>query len=644
MALVICALPAVFAPAVRADEQVSNSAVMDLRWALRAPINDRSTESADIQSRKCWVSYYASRLHRLPDLRDALLLRDWRDTDPDPTLAGIDQLARTELLARFEQAVHQALERDEVTGQMAAAGLLADLASSIQENSLYSWSLRSFGPDLVRLVASTNPALASVAARALGRIDAEPDLAIGALSKLLESEVMLARRGAAAGLAGLAEAGSRELARHNGLLSHSRRVEIIQAAHLAVPVLCGGMADPDPEVRDLCISAIACIARSMASLVRESRPTAATVGEDLLVNRRQSDDEEAALGQLALDLKDQTMGLTNALGDPDAGVRLAARHALEEFGSTWQEWQSNLQAGTVQLAQQLPASMAASTAWKRDGLERPQPLLARLQAALPALAAGVRDPNVQNRRAAVDALEMMGDEAAPAVPALVGALGDPDIFVRWAAARTLGKMTRLDVPAIMPAMLVVLRDPDLDVRLAAAEALRRFGPAARDAVPILLQSVGHGEVSQQLAAIRALASIGQPGDAALPVLTQALAYPDPRVRQASARLLGDLGPAAWPAEPALRQALADRDPEVQRAAGDALLEITRPAIAAAVGKAPANDKPRSEITQAAAFVPEKAKASVTQASFSAPAEPAGPLLASRGPAAIILRPVAAGGP
>ena len=44
----------------------------------------------------------------------------------------------------------------------------------------------------------------------------------------------------------------------------------------------------------------------------------------------------------------------------------------------------------------------------------------------------------------IDALEMLGDQALPAVPALTRALADPDLFVRWAAARTLGKMVPAD--------------------------------------------------------------------------------------------------------------------------------------------------------------------------------------------------------
>src|SRR5439155_18365136 len=68
------------------------------------------------------------------------------------------------------------------------------------------------------------------------------------------------------------------------------------------------------------------------------------------------------------------------------------------------------------------------------------PLLDCLQTLLPALANAVADPSAQVRLQAVEALETIGPDAAPDTPALEGALSDRNLFVRWAAARALGKI------------------------------------------------------------------------------------------------------------------------------------------------------------------------------------------------------------
>ena len=56
------------------------------------------------------------------------------------------------------------------------------------------------------------------------------------------------------------------------------------------------------------------------------------------------------------------------------------------------------------------------------------------------------DPDPVARRAAVDVLETMGADAAPALPGLVRALSDRDLFVRWTAARSPA-CSRSRVPA-----------------------------------------------------------------------------------------------------------------------------------------------------------------------------------------------------
>jgi HEAT repeat protein len=188
----------------------------------------------------------------------------------------------------------------------------------------------------------------------------------------------------------------------------------------------------------------------------------------------------------------------------------------------------------------------------------------------------LKDTDVRARRGAIDVLEALGPAAAPAGAALVQALHDSDQFVRWAAARTLGKISPVQADTAVPGLGRLLADLDLDVRLAAAMALERYGPAARAALPELIRAMRASDAELRVAAMRAVAVIGGvQAHAAIPALTDGVTDADSRVRQVAAEVLGNFGPAARKAVDALNQALQDTDPDVQRAAGEALLNIKR---------------------------------------------------------------------
>src|SRR5262249_21320262 len=159
----------------------------------------------------------------------------------------------------------------------------------------------------------------------------------------------------------------------------------------------------------------------------------------------------------------------------------------------------------------------------------------------------------------IQVLETLGPTAAPAIPMLVETLHDPDRFVRWAAARALGKIGTQAAEAAVPRLTEQLLDPDVDLRLAAATALEQFGPASRGAVPLLARLVrGTGEPDLRLEAIRVLEVVGCPDAVpAVPVLAAVLTDRDARIRQAAAKVLGRFGPAARDAVDALQQARND---------------------------------------------------------------------------------------
>jgi hypothetical protein len=132
-------------------------------------------------------------------------------------------------------------------------------------------------------------------------------------------------------------------------------------------------------------------------------------------------------------------------------------------------------------------------------------------------------------------IESLGDEdAAKALPKLLGALADQDPRIRGAAAEALGEVG--DASAVEPLGKMLASDADSDVREAAAEALGEIGSPT--AVPALRAALKDAEEDVREAVVDALGAIGGPD--AERVLRQALSDPDEDVRDAAAAALAKM--------------------------------------------------------------------------------------------------------
>jgi HEAT repeat protein len=100
-------------------------------------------------------------------------------------------------------------------------------------------------------------------------------------------------------------------------------------------------------------------------------------------------------------------------------------------------------------------------------------------AAVPALAAALKDEVCRVREYSAWALGQLGPEAVEAVPMLMEALKDEDAEVRTESAGALGRIGPA-AEAAVPALLEALKDPDEGVRKSCASALDRIDPAAKD--------------------------------------------------------------------------------------------------------------------------------------------------------------------
>lgn len=462
------------------------------------------------------------------------------------------------------------------------------------------------------------------------------DSVAATLAGLLKAERSGTRRAAAEALGSLMTIVSQneKKMRIEAILAPMRQ-EVVQVGTAITQAAAVGLNDKDAEVRRRCASAIYEAAHDLSELVAEPpvpdffppEKRSLDEAERAMIRgyRRSVREEYDALKPLmdAVMKLAQTADspLARALNDPDLAVRVMTAKAIEDIALTRQRLlkrEASIPAWARAEQKQARAITDSPRPPVRPHLEvdklpaPPLPDLLRqpargapraasaheestehrftdteLPAELPGdstwdnfrntvvsdLARRLLDPEVRGRLAAIDALEMLGETGRQAAPALIGRLTDPDRFVRWSAARTLGRMGPVDPETAVPALARLLGDPDPDLRITAANALERYGPEAKAAIQALAEATATGDTEVRLAALRALEGIGRDAVPAIPTITLALANPDPRVRRLAADLLGRFGPLAQSAVPALRRALEDSDPLVRKSASIALLNM-----------------------------------------------------------------------
>jgi HEAT repeat protein len=190
--------------------------------------------------------------------------------------------------------------------------------------------------------------------------------------------------------------------------------------------------------------------------------------------------------------------------------------------------------------------------------------------------------NKELRHYAVRLIARLGREGEVAVPALVEVLSQqtdsPDDveFIREAqfALGTIGPAAKDAIPVLVKA----LSADDESVAASAAYALGKIGAAARSAVPGLQRSEGNKSVIVKAASVFALWQI-QPGNPARRIKATSLllrALDDERelVRAGAATMLGDLGAVGARASKRLTE-VSEKDESdiVRQAAGEALKKM-----------------------------------------------------------------------
>ncbi|MGA2090635.1 MAG: HEAT repeat domain-containing protein [Endomicrobiales bacterium] len=196
--------------------------------------------------------------------------------------------------------------------------------------------------------------------------------------------------------------------------------------------------------------------------------------------------------------------------------------------------------------------------------------------AVPVLIKALKDEDVVFRRNAAEALGRIGSAAKSAVPGLIEAVRDSDADVRYNAVEALGHIGP-DAKSAVPGLITALKDTDANNRFQAFRALAAIGPSA---VPILIKSLGDDNNAVSANAAEALGKIGK---VSVPDLTKAVQDTalNRNIRRLAAKILGWIGPDAKTAVPVLAAVLNDPDWGVRDNAIFALSQIgpeVQPAI------------------------------------------------------------------
>jgi HEAT repeat protein len=360
----------------------------------------------------------------------------------------------------------------------------------------------------------------------------------------------------------------------------------------AAAALIPCLEDPDPGVRSAAVT-------SLASVVSPGLAGTATPPFD----------REAVMGALLARLGNHDAGvrrrvintlnwnpgtsgpprwLAEALKDESAENRAAAIWSLIAYSRGLDPWVSVL----LRLVEHDPdpsVRIACFNTFRRAF--RPPAITA---AAVPALVASLRSGDAKVRSEAATLLGALKADAASAIPELlrvlneplvpgVGPIFGPDMTLdpACAAAWALGRIAAGSVEAknVMTALMEVARSGPVSRRGWAAYGLGEFGPAAVEAVPILVKLIKESTPDQQneneAAAVEALGKIAPGTPSADQAIAGLLPVLNSKLPSLAMEALSRFGPKAAAAIPRLRALKDDRDRAVSNAAAKSLLAIEK---------------------------------------------------------------------
>ena len=204
-----------------------------------------------------------------------------------------------------------------------------------------------------------------------------------------------------------------------------------------------------------------------------------------------------------------------------------------------------------------------------SGIFAPASFAGELESEIQLQVRGLESQDREVREAAAKALVNMGEDALPALSALVKALKDKNEVVSYRASKAL---SNLGAPAVSP-LAEAMASSRTAVRKNAADALKTMVLKDVDcsaAISALMRGLGDASARVETRSSAALVAMDE---AAVPALIKGLVSQDAAVRKGSAASLGKIGPGAGPAAPYLAKGLKDKEAVVRAACARALGKI-----------------------------------------------------------------------
>ncbi|MCB0323248.1 MAG: HEAT repeat domain-containing protein [Bdellovibrionales bacterium] len=279
-----------------------------------------------------------------------------------------------------------------------------------------------------------------------------------------------------------------------------------------------------------------------------------------------------ALGDVGPQAKAAVGVLVELLTDPDPQMRRSAAYSLGKIGHHAAPAVEPL----IDLLRDPDKEIRKAVAWAL-GIIGPE--------AVPRLATACTDRVTEVRAGCVFALGTIGPNAIAALPQLRQCLLDPEVEVRYNAAKAIGNLRAAkEAEQAVEPLIRLLDDTDPDVRWVAAEALRKIGTEqameawlryeAQPTTLDLLKQLFNDDKQIRIDAAENLAKSITPDDAShVAELKRGLQDQLWKVRAAVAEALAKIGPGASGATKSLKKALRDEHEKVRAAAAHALGRI-----------------------------------------------------------------------
>jgi HEAT repeat protein len=405
------------------------------------------------------------------------------------------------------------------------------------------------------------------AAKGLGDLGPEAQLAIPGLLKAIKDNDALTRRAASDALAKIGPAAKADLPALAGALKDNN-LEVQRYAAGAVGELGGDAESAVPELLELATSGDALlkqiVLRALGKTGGGARDKVIPVLSEALKDSQKDVRVAAAEGLTSLSTgQSSDLPIFTALlkNQQDVEIRIQGARGLAKLGRE----------AKPALGDLIAAAKDSDKKVRKAVIEALGPFGPEARNALPIFSEALKDNDKELRRAGLQALAKMGAESKNSIPAIRDLLKDPEL--RKEALATLGKLGPVAKDAV-PAMAELLKDPDKDLKLETMAVLAALGPDAAKAVPNLIVLFEDREITFRRRVAETLAKIGRP---AITPLVTALADNDLYIRWGACDTLAEMGPAARTS--AVINALSyvggnDRYLEVRDAAKKAYAKVT----------------------------------------------------------------------